>query len=58
MVFKPLVAFSTQSRVKESFKLLFAIYVEQIWRYKSRNSLATQKLYILAVRAENYGPLN
>ena len=28
--------------IKESFKLFLAIKVEKIWRYKSRNSLATK----------------
>ena len=41
--FKSLVHFRTQFRVKENFKLLFAIQVEKIWRYKSHNSLANKK---------------
>ena len=42
IVFKSLARSSSQYRVKESFKLLFAIQVEEIWRYKLRNSLATK----------------
>ena len=32
IVFKLLACLSTQFRVKDSFKLLFAIQVEKIWR--------------------------
>ena len=56
IVFKSLARFSTQFRVKESFKLLF-VKLRKIGD-KSPNSLTTTTKKVLAVRAGEYGPLN
>ena len=54
---KSFIRFSTQFRVKESFKLLFTHKLRKFGD-KSRNSLPTKKLWILVVRAGEYGALN
>ena len=53
-VFKSLACLSTQFRVKESYLL------HELRKFgdKSRKSLATKKLKILAAGAGEYGPLN
>ena len=56
IVFKLLARFGTQFIVKESFKLLFASYEENMLNHAT--VWQQRKLWILVVRAGDYGSLN